>query len=135
MSSHALRVIGFAYKTEDEHDAEENLIFTGLLGLADPPKKDAKKDADTSTDAVVDGLIGLAALLIGGKVASDISKKNKLKERAAELEQEIKSLNKQIAEYESNWLKSAWYADEISTLKSKRAQYQAELTNIQHQLS
>ena len=103
--------------------------------MADYTKKDAKKDADTSTDAVVDGLIGLAALLIGGKVASDISKKNKLKERAAELEQEIKSLNKQIAEYESNWLKSAWYADEISTLKSKRAQYQAELTNIQHQLS
>ena len=38
MSGHGLRVIGFAYKTE-----EENLTFTGLLGLADPPKKDAKK--------------------------------------------------------------------------------------------
>ena len=43
MSGHSLRAIGFAYKTADEHDPEENLIFTGLLGLADPPKKDAKK--------------------------------------------------------------------------------------------
>ena len=40
MSDNALRVIGFAYK---EDDIEENLIFTGLLGLIDPPKKDAKK--------------------------------------------------------------------------------------------
>ena len=43
MSSDALRVIGFAYKTQDETDPEENLTFTGLLGLMDPPKKDAKK--------------------------------------------------------------------------------------------
>ena len=46
MSGHALRVIGFAYKFEDDHDTEENLTFTGLLGLADPPKKDAKKAVD-----------------------------------------------------------------------------------------
>ncbi|MDO5814744.1 MAG: calcium-translocating P-type ATPase, PMCA-type [Methanobrevibacter sp.] len=43
MSANALRVIGFAYKIEDETEPEENLIFTGLLGLTDPPKKDAKK--------------------------------------------------------------------------------------------
>ena len=43
MSGHALRTIGFAYKIEDECDTEENLVFTGILGLADPPKKDAKK--------------------------------------------------------------------------------------------
>lgn len=43
MSDKALRVIGFAYKTEDEHDPEENLIFTGLMGLMDPPKKGAKE--------------------------------------------------------------------------------------------
>ena len=43
MSANALRVIGFAYKLEDETDPEENLTFTGLLGLIDPPKKDAKK--------------------------------------------------------------------------------------------
>lgn len=43
MSGNALRVIGFAYKLEDGQEAEENLTFTGLLGLIDPPKKDAKK--------------------------------------------------------------------------------------------
>ena len=43
MSGHGLRVIGFAYKIEDDDEPEENLTFTGLLGLADPPKKDAKK--------------------------------------------------------------------------------------------
>ena len=43
MSSNALRVIGFAYKTLDDNDPEENLTFTGLLGLMDPPKKNAKK--------------------------------------------------------------------------------------------
>ena len=43
MSGHALRVIGFAYKNEDEKDREENLIFTGLLGLIDPPRPTAKQ--------------------------------------------------------------------------------------------
>ena len=43
MSDKALRVIGFAYKLQDDSDNEENLTFTGLLGLIDPPKKDAKK--------------------------------------------------------------------------------------------
>ena len=43
MSGRALRVIGFAYKTEDATDNEENLTFTGIMGLIDPPKKDAKK--------------------------------------------------------------------------------------------
>ena len=43
MSGRALRVIGFAYKSSDETEAEENLTFTGLMGLIDPPKKDAKK--------------------------------------------------------------------------------------------
>ena len=43
MSRKSLRVIGCAYKIGDETPLEENLIFTGLLGLIDPPKKDAKK--------------------------------------------------------------------------------------------
>ncbi len=43
MSQNALRVIGFAYKTQDTTDDETDLIFTGLLGLRDPPKPDAKK--------------------------------------------------------------------------------------------
>ena len=43
MSKNALRVIGFAYKTQNDTEDENNLTFTGLLGLRDPPKKDAKK--------------------------------------------------------------------------------------------
>lgn len=43
MSRDALRVIGFAYKTQDGTNPEQDLTFTGLLGLRDPPKKDAKK--------------------------------------------------------------------------------------------
>ena len=42
MGSHALRTIGFAYKTKDDDDDEENFIFTGLVGIIDPPKKSAK---------------------------------------------------------------------------------------------
>ena len=51
MSINALRVIGFAYKIEDECETEENLIFTGLLGLIDPPKKDAKKAVNDCINA------------------------------------------------------------------------------------
>ena len=51
MSSDALRVIGFAYKLNDDDDPEENLTFTGLLGLRDPPKKDAKKAVEDCINA------------------------------------------------------------------------------------
>ena len=51
MSGNALRVIGFAYKLEDGQEAEENLTFTGLLGLIDPPKKDAKKAVEDCINA------------------------------------------------------------------------------------
>ncbi|WP_296808389.1 calcium-translocating P-type ATPase, PMCA-type [uncultured Methanobrevibacter sp.] len=43
MANDALRVIGFAYKRKDSLDDEENLIFTGLVGIIDPPKKEAEK--------------------------------------------------------------------------------------------
>ena len=54
MSSHALRVIGFAYKIKDEYDDESNLAFTGLLGLIDPPKKDAKMAVSDCINAGID---------------------------------------------------------------------------------
>jgi Ca2+-transporting ATPase len=60
MSEKALRVIGFAYKSEDGQDPEENLIFTGLLGLIDPPKKDAKKSVSDCKDA------GIKVIMITG---------------------------------------------------------------------
>ena len=54
MSAQALRVIGFAYKINDENEYETDLTFTGLLGLIDPPKKDAKKAVSDCINAGID---------------------------------------------------------------------------------
>ncbi|WP_162868196.1 hypothetical protein, partial [Klebsiella pneumoniae] len=47
MSQKALRVLSFAFKQYDnEHiniyEAEENLIFIGLVGMIDPPRLEVK---------------------------------------------------------------------------------------------
>lgn len=45
MAKDALRVIACAYKINDKKDnvlEEENLIFAGLIGMIDPPRKEAK---------------------------------------------------------------------------------------------
>ena len=71
MSSRALRVIGFAYKHDDSETPEENLTFTGLLGLIDPPKKDAKKSVSDCINA------GITVVMITGdheKTACAIAK-------------------------------------------------------------
>ena len=71
MSDNALRVIGFAYKIQDETESEDNLIFTGLLGLIDPPKKDAKKAVNDCINA------GIKVKMITGdyeKTARSIAK-------------------------------------------------------------
>ena len=54
MSDDALRVIGFAYKINETENPEENLIFTGLLGLMDPPKENAKKSIDDCIKAGIE---------------------------------------------------------------------------------
>lgn len=71
MSENALRVIGFAYKINDGKDIEENLIFTGLLGLIDPPKENAKEAVNECINA------GIAVKMITGdheKTAKAIAK-------------------------------------------------------------
>ena len=71
MSGHALRVIGFAYKINDTNDCEKNLTFTGLLGLIDPPKKDAAEAVKDCINA------GIDVVMITGdheKTASSIAK-------------------------------------------------------------
>ena len=69
MASNALRIIALAYKEEDKvlsnNNLEENLIFIGLVGLIDPPRKDVyeairiSKEAGTclvpNTDLIVSG--------------------------------------------------------------------------------
>ena len=54
MSDNALRVIGFAYKINETENPEENLIFTGLLGLMDPPKENAKKSIEDCIKAGIE---------------------------------------------------------------------------------
>ncbi|MGX8694187.1 MAG: calcium-translocating P-type ATPase, PMCA-type [Methanobrevibacter sp.] len=71
MSSNALRVIGFAYKNDDGKEREDNLIFTGLLGLIDPPRPTAKKAVQDCINA------GIEVIMITGdheKTACSIAK-------------------------------------------------------------
>lgn len=106
--------------------------------MADYTKEDAKKDADTSTGAVVDGLIGLAALLIGGKFVSNISKQKKLdelREKKEHYETLIRQANDLIATLEGKILGSIRYADKINYLKSQRAEIQELLVDIERQIS
>jgi len=47
MAHNALRVLGFAYKEtngyEDIKNEEKDLVFTGLVGIIDPPRKEVKE--------------------------------------------------------------------------------------------
>ncbi len=71
MTNNALRTIGFAYKIKDETSDEENLIFTGLVGIIDPAKKSAKKAVEDCKKA------GIKVVMITGdhkKTATAIAK-------------------------------------------------------------
>lgn len=46
MSKDALRVIAIAMKTSGDFTKEENLIFLGMVGMIDPPRKEAKETVD-----------------------------------------------------------------------------------------
>lgn len=54
MTDNALRVIGFAYKTSDADSPEEDLIFTGLVGMIDPPKENTKQSVKNCINAGID---------------------------------------------------------------------------------
>jgi len=71
MTGDALRVIGFAYKYKDDDESENNLIFTGLVGIIDPPKKSTKKAVQDCKNA------GIKVVMITGdheKTATAIAK-------------------------------------------------------------
>ncbi len=56
-TNNALRVIMFAYKKVDDYqkytlnDLEENLIFTGIVGMMDPPREGVKESIETCHNA------------------------------------------------------------------------------------
>lgn len=71
MTSNALRTIAFAYKENDEDAPEENMVFTGIVGMMDPPKKDAAKSIASCKNA------GIKVVMITGdheETASAIAK-------------------------------------------------------------
>ena len=75
MTENALRVIGFAYKNKDENPDEENLIFTGLVGIIDPAKKSAERAVKACKKA------GIKVVMITGdhkKTATAIAKDLKI---------------------------------------------------------
>jgi Ca2+-transporting ATPase len=56
-AKNALRVLAFAYKSRDElksmndEEIESNLIFTGLMGMIDPPREGVKEAVERCRDA------------------------------------------------------------------------------------
>ncbi|MFH0949293.1 MAG: calcium-translocating P-type ATPase, PMCA-type [Candidatus Aenigmatarchaeota archaeon] len=50
MASNALRVLGFAYK-EGEKSPEKDMIFLGMIGMLDPPRKEVKEAMMKCKDA------------------------------------------------------------------------------------
>jgi Ca2+-transporting ATPase len=51
MAAHALRVIGLAYKTTGFKKIEDDLIFVGVQGMIDPPRKEVKGAIKACNDA------------------------------------------------------------------------------------
>lgn len=62
MAHKALRVLGFAYKAEPEEpeQAESDLIFVGLAGMIDPPRREAYQAVQTCKQA------GIQTVMITG---------------------------------------------------------------------
>lgn len=63
MGSNALRVLGLAYKKHhlNDHDhLEEDLVFVGLVGMIDPPRKEVSGAVETCKKA------GMTAIMITG---------------------------------------------------------------------
>lgn len=62
LSKEALRSLAFAYKTENlkENEVEENLIFLGITGMIDPPRREVMKAIKSCHEA------GIRVIMITG---------------------------------------------------------------------
>ncbi|WP_440990823.1 cation-translocating P-type ATPase [Haloarchaeobius baliensis] len=70
----ALRVLGFAYKERgDDGDTEENLVFVGLQGLMDPPRREVRDAiADTHRAGIDVKMITGDNAVTAGAVAREV---------------------------------------------------------------
>ena len=60
LSSKSLRLLAFAYKTDDVYNSEKDMIFIGLIGMMDPPR-------DKVSDAIyICNKAGLTPIMITG---------------------------------------------------------------------
>lgn len=78
-AANALRVLGFAYKEFIKTFDEKNLIFTGLVGMIDPPRKSVKESIKLCQQAgikirIITGDNPITAKAIGQEIGMKISK-------------------------------------------------------------
>ncbi len=78
-SEQALRVLGFAYKEYKNKFDEEDLIFVGLVGMLDPPRKTVKASIKSAISAgikirVITGDNALTAKAIGREIGLSADK-------------------------------------------------------------
>ena len=57
MAAEALRVLAFAYKPESSKKLEEDMIFIGLQGMMDPPRKEVRSAIKACQDAGINVVI------------------------------------------------------------------------------
>lgn len=105
MSKNALRVIGFAYKPNNKSDIEENeLIFLGLMGMIDPPRKEIKDAVKKCRKAgmrpiMITGDYALTALAVAREIGlaskeDEVLTGNELSQMSdAQLEEKIKNIS------------------------------------------
>lgn len=75
----ALRVLAFAYKEFEDTFNENNLVFVGIVGMLDPPRKSIKKSIEIAQKAgikvkIITGDNALTAKAIGQKIGLKINK-------------------------------------------------------------
>ncbi len=78
LASKGLRVLGFAFKELGEGEAEENLVWLGLQGMIDPPRKEVYKAIEECKTAgirviMITGDSPLTAKAIAGEVGLESS--------------------------------------------------------------